>query len=765
MVGVLQVFVCLLMCLLPALLLLQAECTNTLKTLMALYDDAATRDPAEGAPAGAELLRSPNEIEFRCYFLLMFVDDKEDLQAAQMLRRLPPEALDSQPIRLVCDITRALSTGNFVQFFKVARTATFLQSCMLHRYFNSVRFKALEMLLHTHAPPKSPVVFSLQYLTDLFWFPDVNVASQFLRAIGVQVVPQPKLSGALGVDLAAPREVPRTGSNKNAKTPTAAQVPPSFFEPRLIPGLLTITSRREIIDAGLWALESNAVRLGRDPATNTTVRVANALSAKQRTRRQILANVAGSTPSSVAVVVATGTPAKPPRPPPPKAVVSTPSTTSAPPGSDRKLQRPPLSLKPTTPAPATPQVTAAPTPAVVASAAFVAPTTSTASSAPSRPAAVAKTPSSSAMPTPVFPTQPPVPSPRVPAAAAALPFAVPSFPVAPGTPAQGAAPPFNFMTPIVPFPAMPSTSSSPYSQVGHGTPAAHTAAVEQVHGDHGDASAGVSRVASHGSNSSFSTGLDEEHELTEEETYAAAEAEYIAFVQERLQRCSDVLEAVRLRYWLRTWYQAARRETWQQSAMRAVTAASRAAASALAGTAAPDANVDELKALLGDLHFPSRKRNRGEVKAVASPNTDGVAKKVAVDAEQSPAVGRVAADPAAAAARRLSLPAPMQFAAYMPHVTPVKVDPYWQFEGRDAAADDPEDADVGDEGVVSTASVAPAPSAPAFPNVAAQLAESIAAQEPAQPKPKLHGVFQHEADASDQFTLWLQEMAGVATPQ
>jgi hypothetical protein len=123
-------------------LYMQEQCMNTLKSLRGMYDGAASRDPDLGEP-GVELLRSPNELEFRCYYLLMFVNDREEREAQRMLAKMTPEELQSQPMRLVTDVMAALYTNNFVRFFALVRSATLLQACVLSRYFNQVSLCAL----------------------------------------------------------------------------------------------------------------------------------------------------------------------------------------------------------------------------------------------------------------------------------------------------------------------------------------------------------------------------------------------------------------------------------------------------------------------------------------------------------------------------------------------------------------------------------------------------------------------------------------------
>ena len=59
----------------------------------------------------------------------------------------------------------ALSTNNYVRFFKLVRGAGYLASCLLQRYFNQVRTRALDVITRTFCPPKKVVEVSGEVVT------------------------------------------------------------------------------------------------------------------------------------------------------------------------------------------------------------------------------------------------------------------------------------------------------------------------------------------------------------------------------------------------------------------------------------------------------------------------------------------------------------------------------------------------------------------------------------------------------------------------
>lgn len=134
--------------------------TDSLKTLLDLYDDAYNRNPDDGRTPASKLLRSPNEMEFRAYFLLMFLMDKRDREAETIFRALPASALSDPSIAFVTDVILAVESGNIVRFFNLVRTrATYMQACVLHRSFGHIRLNALRTIKRAFKPVVQPLSF------------------------------------------------------------------------------------------------------------------------------------------------------------------------------------------------------------------------------------------------------------------------------------------------------------------------------------------------------------------------------------------------------------------------------------------------------------------------------------------------------------------------------------------------------------------------------------------------------------------------------
>lgn len=66
---------------------------------------------------------------------------------------LCPEVLMHGEVQRVLAMQRALDSGTWVAFFRLATRAPYLQGCLAHMYFRGVRAKALSVLASTGARP------------------------------------------------------------------------------------------------------------------------------------------------------------------------------------------------------------------------------------------------------------------------------------------------------------------------------------------------------------------------------------------------------------------------------------------------------------------------------------------------------------------------------------------------------------------------------------------------------------------------------------
>uniref|UniRef100_A0A182MNX6 Germinal-center associated nuclear protein n=1 Tax=Anopheles culicifacies TaxID=139723 RepID=A0A182MNX6_9DIPT len=146
--------------------------TKCLQTLKYMYTDLAKRGQ-----------RCPAEAEFRAYMVLLYLNDGNFLWE---LRQLPEAIIHSKEIQFALSVYFALEENNFVRFFQLVQSTSYMNACILLRYFTQVRQKALEILRKAYAV-RSTATFSLEYMTSILGFEDEEEADAFFDHYGVVV--------------------------------------------------------------------------------------------------------------------------------------------------------------------------------------------------------------------------------------------------------------------------------------------------------------------------------------------------------------------------------------------------------------------------------------------------------------------------------------------------------------------------------------------------------------------------------------------------
>lgn len=100
-----------------------------LQSLEHLYDDLRRRD-----------VKCPNEPEFRAYQIMMNLNEGDILLSVQ---QWPDWILKSSQVQAAIKVHHFIFSKNFVGFFRLVYTLPYMFSCILHRYFYQVRFRAL----------------------------------------------------------------------------------------------------------------------------------------------------------------------------------------------------------------------------------------------------------------------------------------------------------------------------------------------------------------------------------------------------------------------------------------------------------------------------------------------------------------------------------------------------------------------------------------------------------------------------------------------
>lgn len=150
-----------------------------LKSLGSFYDDARKR----GRDVAAEWCK--HEAEFRSYFLLYQLDNKDVTQAA--LATLAPEVLAAPEVQLVLEVMKARKYRNYARFFRVFKEADYLHACILFKYVGVMRAEALRLLSRFFLAPKTKTRYPLDELIDLLCFEDEDDALDFLESFGLYV--------------------------------------------------------------------------------------------------------------------------------------------------------------------------------------------------------------------------------------------------------------------------------------------------------------------------------------------------------------------------------------------------------------------------------------------------------------------------------------------------------------------------------------------------------------------------------------------------
>ncbi|XP_037070236.1 germinal-center associated nuclear protein-like, partial [Pollicipes pollicipes] len=146
--------------------------TKCLQTLKHMYHDLALRD-----------VPCPGEPEFRAYDILLNLNEGDILREVQTYSDAVRESAEVQS---ALRVYVALSTNNYVRFFKLVRRSAYLPACLLQRYFNQVRTRALDVITRTFCPPKKVVEFPLSELQQTLGLESEAECASLLRQHGLE---------------------------------------------------------------------------------------------------------------------------------------------------------------------------------------------------------------------------------------------------------------------------------------------------------------------------------------------------------------------------------------------------------------------------------------------------------------------------------------------------------------------------------------------------------------------------------------------------
>lgn len=145
--------------------------TKCLQTLKYMYADLALQG-----------VRCQNEAEFRGYIVLLNLNDGNFMWE---LQQLSPDVQRSSEVHFALQVHSALDKNNYVRFFKLVKETSYLNACILLRYFIQVRVKALLVILKSCVPRHPLTNFPLSELSNALGFEDEVSAVDFLEYYGL----------------------------------------------------------------------------------------------------------------------------------------------------------------------------------------------------------------------------------------------------------------------------------------------------------------------------------------------------------------------------------------------------------------------------------------------------------------------------------------------------------------------------------------------------------------------------------------------------
>ncbi|XP_046839078.1 germinal-center associated nuclear protein-like [Xenia sp. Carnegie-2017] len=132
--------------------------TKCLQTLKQIYTDLYSEQG----------IKCENEAEFQAYDILLNLNEGDSLRKAMQYR---VEIRNSPEVKFSLEVFSSVNTHNYIRFFKLLQSTSYLNACVMHRYFNQVRAMALKIMTRAYSANE---MYPLQVLKDVLAFEDIN---------------------------------------------------------------------------------------------------------------------------------------------------------------------------------------------------------------------------------------------------------------------------------------------------------------------------------------------------------------------------------------------------------------------------------------------------------------------------------------------------------------------------------------------------------------------------------------------------------------
>ncbi|BES96115.1 SAC3/GANP/Nin1/mts3/eIF-3 p25 family [Nesidiocoris tenuis] len=143
---------------------------NCLKSLMYMYEDLRKQRKS-----------CPNEAEFQAYMIIL------KLQQGFVLSEFPFNLRSSAKIREAVDIHTAYNNNMYSTYFTLVKKTSYLNACIMQRFFGYLRTRAIEVIVKSHCPPKpnQSIKLSVAYMAHTLKFDNHDDCITFCEAFGL----------------------------------------------------------------------------------------------------------------------------------------------------------------------------------------------------------------------------------------------------------------------------------------------------------------------------------------------------------------------------------------------------------------------------------------------------------------------------------------------------------------------------------------------------------------------------------------------------
>jgi hypothetical protein len=128
-------------------------------------------------------IRCQNESEFRAYDILMNLGDSDILRE---IKHLNPDIRNSAAVKFAIDSYFALASNNYIQFFKLVKRTTYLNACLMHRFFNPIRMMAVRLLRRAFTTQKTAYAYPEDDFMRQLGFDDTKQVSILCENLSLQ---------------------------------------------------------------------------------------------------------------------------------------------------------------------------------------------------------------------------------------------------------------------------------------------------------------------------------------------------------------------------------------------------------------------------------------------------------------------------------------------------------------------------------------------------------------------------------------------------